>query len=64
MNDDKKRPYPGNSPEDNRFKNQDEFDNASPDERLIEQRPDEGVKTSTAEPDPDYRDVAEEDTKK
>ena len=64
MSDDKKNKYPANSPEDNRFKNQDEFDNAAAEDRMVEQNPDEGIKTSTAEPDADYREVPEEKAKK
>ena len=64
MDDNKKSRYPANSPEDNRYKNQDEFDNAPEEDRAVEQRPEEGVKTSTGAPDPNYRDVPEEDRKK
>ncbi len=64
MNTNKKDKYPANEPKDNRFKFQDEFDNAAPEDRVVEQRPEEGVKTSTAEPDPDYREVPEEKRKK
>ena len=64
MNDQKKKGYPAGSPEDNRFKNQDEFDNASREDRLTEQASEEGVKTSTAPPDQHYRDIPEEDTTK
>lgn len=64
MNENKKKGYPATTTEDNRFKNQDEFDNAPREDRMAEQHPEEGVKTSTAPPDADFRDVEEEDAKK
>ena len=64
MNEDKKKEYPSSSPKDNRFKSQDEFDNAPREDRKVEQAADDALVTSTAKPDPVYKEVAEEDRNK
>ncbi len=59
MSNDKKSDYPAQSTEDNRYKNQDEFDNAPREDRKAEQHINEPA-TSTAKPDRAFNEISDD----